>query len=125
LLSAGIDRGQLRSYARKKCSQYPWHDSASLDSGQSFNSSHQKQWVASFADPALSALVNAALNNNLDLKAAAARMDKAREQTIIAGAGRWLQLGFATCFPAGCGSGVRRLSGRSLVPGGAHGAKLF
>ncbi len=43
-------------------------------------------------------MVNDALNNNLDLKAAAARVDAAREQTLIAGAGRWPQLGFATGY---------------------------
>ena len=56
------------------------------------------KWVESFADPALTALVNAALNNNFDLKAAAARVDAAREQAIIEGAGRWPQLGFATGY---------------------------
>ena len=64
------------------------------------------KWVDSFADPALTALVNAALNNNLDLKAAAARVDAAREQTLIAGAGRWPQLGFATGYVhTGSGAG--------------------
>ena len=55
----------------------------------------------------MTALVNDALNNNLDLKAAAARVDAAREQTIIAGAGRWPQLGFATGYVhTGSGAGV-------------------
>ncbi len=67
----------------------------------------KNKWVASFADPALTALVNDALNNNFDLKAAAARVDAAREQTIIAGAGRWPQLGFATGYVhTGSGAGV-------------------
>ena len=52
------------------------------------------QWVNSFADPALTALVNDALNNNFDLKAAAARVDAAREQVGIEGAGRFPQLSF-------------------------------
>lgn len=56
------------------------------------------EWVNAFADPALTALVNAALNNNFDLKAAAARVDAAREQARIAGAERWPQLGFATGY---------------------------
>ena len=67
----------------------------------------KNKWVASFADPALTALINDALNNNLDLKAAAARVDRAREQTIIAGAGRWPQLGFATGYVhTGSGTGA-------------------
>lgn len=53
------------------------------------------QWLNSFADPALNALVRDALNNNYDLKAAAARVDSAREQARIEGAARWPQLSFA------------------------------
>lgn len=53
------------------------------------------QWLSSFADPELSALVQDALNNNYDLKAAAARVDSAREQVRIDGAARWPQLAFA------------------------------
>ena len=65
------------------------------------------QWVEAFADPALTALVKDGLNNNFDLKAAAARVDAAWEQTIIAGAGRWPQLGFATGYVhTGSGAGV-------------------
>ncbi|MFA5921368.1 MAG: efflux transporter outer membrane subunit [Methylococcaceae bacterium] len=52
------------------------------------------EWVNAFADPALTALVNDALNNNFDLKAAAARVDAAREQVGIEGAGRLPQLSF-------------------------------
>lgn len=51
------------------------------------------EWVVSFADPALTSLVHAALNNNYGLKAAA-RVDAAREHALIAGAGRWPQLAF-------------------------------
>jgi len=51
-------------------------------------------WVSAFAAPALSALINDALNNNFDLKAAAARVDAAREQVGIEGAGRLPQLSF-------------------------------
>jgi NodT family efflux transporter outer membrane factor (OMF) lipoprotein len=69
------------------------------------------EWVSSFADPALTALVNAALNNNFDLKAAAARVNAARQQTIIAGAGRWPQMAFATAYhPTGSGTRVRNSS---------------
>jgi multidrug efflux system outer membrane protein len=46
----------------------------------------------------LTALANATLNNNFNLKAAAARVDAAREQARIAGAERWPQLGFATGY---------------------------
>jgi multidrug efflux system outer membrane protein len=52
------------------------------------------EWVNAFADPALTALVTDALNNNFDLKAAAARVDAAREQVAIEGAGRLPQLFF-------------------------------
>ncbi len=54
----------------------------------------KNKWVDSFADPALTALVNDALNNNFDLKAAAAQVDAAREQVGIEGAGRLPQLSF-------------------------------
>lgn len=53
------------------------------------------QWLSAFADPSLSALVQDALNNNYDLKTAAARVDSAREQARIDGAPRWPQLFFA------------------------------
>jgi NodT family efflux transporter outer membrane factor (OMF) lipoprotein len=67
----------------------------------------KNKWVTSFADPALTALVNDALNNNLDLKAAAARVDAAREQARIAGADRWPRLGFATGYlHTGSGAGI-------------------
>jgi multidrug efflux system outer membrane protein len=52
-------------------------------------------WVDSFADPALTALVRESLAANYDLKAAAARVEAAREQARIDGAGRWPQLAFA------------------------------
>lgn len=52
-------------------------------------------WVQTFADPALTAMVNTALADNLDLKAAAARVDAAREQARITGAGRLPSVAFA------------------------------
>jgi len=52
-------------------------------------------WLAEFAEPRLNALVQTALANNFDLKAAAARVQAAREQAMIEGAGRWPQLDFA------------------------------
>ena len=60
----------------------------------SSNNPIQAQWLGSFANPALSALVEDALNNNYDLKAAAARVDSAKEQVRIEGAMRWPQLSF-------------------------------
>jgi NodT family efflux transporter outer membrane factor (OMF) lipoprotein len=59
------------------------------------NSSIITQWLSSFADPGLNALVQEALNNNYDLKAAAARLTAAHEQSRIDGAPRWPQLTFA------------------------------
>jgi NodT family efflux transporter outer membrane factor (OMF) lipoprotein len=56
------------------------------------------QWLGAFADPALSALVQDALNHNFDLKAAAARVDSAREQARIDGAARWPQLFFTSGY---------------------------
>ena len=52
------------------------------------------QWLSAFADPGLIALVQDALNHNYDLKAAAARVDAAKEQVRIDGAARWPQLFF-------------------------------
>ncbi|WP_367156089.1 efflux transporter outer membrane subunit [Methylomonas sp. HYX-M1] len=51
-------------------------------------------WLAIFDDPSLTALVLDGLQRNFDLQAAAARVDAAREQATIAGAGRWPQLFF-------------------------------
>ncbi len=53
------------------------------------------QWLSAFADPALSQFVQEALNNNYDLKTAAARVAVAREQSRIDGAPRWPQMAFA------------------------------
>ncbi|MGH6630493.1 MAG: TolC family protein, partial [Burkholderiales bacterium] len=54
-----------------------------------------EHWVDSFADPVLSVLVRESLAGNYDLKAAAARVEAARQQARIDGAGRWPQLAFA------------------------------
>lgn len=59
------------------------------------------QWLAIFADPALSQWVNVALVANYDLKAAATRVEIARQQARIAGAGRLPQLGFSTDYQRG------------------------
>jgi NodT family efflux transporter outer membrane factor (OMF) lipoprotein len=67
-----------------------------------------EQWLKAFADPALTALVHDALANNLDLKAAAARVEAAREQARITGAIRRPQLAFAP--------GYRRTDAGAGVP---------
>lgn len=53
------------------------------------------QWLSVFDDLALNQFVQEALNNNYDLKATAARVAVAREQSRIDGAPRWPQLAFA------------------------------
>jgi NodT family efflux transporter outer membrane factor (OMF) lipoprotein len=52
-------------------------------------------WLAGFKDPELSRTVNMALQHNRDLKAAAARMREARENSIIAAAGSLPSLGLS------------------------------
>ncbi|SEN52324.1 efflux transporter, outer membrane factor (OMF) lipoprotein, NodT family [Nitrosospira multiformis] len=54
-----------------------------------------ENWVETFGDPNLSALVNSALTDNYQLKAVAARVKAAVAQARIDGAGRWPQLFFA------------------------------
>lgn len=51
-----------------------------------------ENWVETFDDPGLSALVNSALAENYELKAAAARVKAAVAQARIEGAARWPQL---------------------------------
>lgn len=53
-----------------------------------------ERWVASFGDPMLTKLVQTALANNYDLKAAIARVRQARTEAVIAGADRWPQVSF-------------------------------
>ncbi|MFM8333256.1 MAG: TolC family protein, partial [Candidatus Methylumidiphilus sp.] len=55
-------------------------------------------WLAAFADPQLTHLVNTALADNFDLRAAAARVDAARALARIEGARRWPQLGFGAGY---------------------------
>lgn len=55
-------------------------------------------WIAAFADPQLTHLVNTALADNFDLRAVAARVDAARAQARIEGARRWPQLGFGAGY---------------------------
>ena len=54
-----------------------------------------ENWVETFGDPNLSALVNSALADNYQLKAVAARVKAAVAQARIDGASRWPQLFFA------------------------------
>ena len=65
-----------------------------INSGDQINN----DWLTTFYDPVLTKLVNEALNNNLDLKVAAARVEEARERAIIAGAERWPQLGVSSGY---------------------------
>ncbi|WFP49126.1 efflux transporter outer membrane subunit [Methylomonas sp. EFPC3] len=51
-------------------------------------------WLDRFADAQLTALVADGLAGNFDLQVAAARIDAAREQAVVAGAGRWPQAYF-------------------------------
>jgi NodT family efflux transporter outer membrane factor (OMF) lipoprotein len=53
-----------------------------------------EHWVQAFGDPDLSALVQSALAENYDLKAAAARLDAAVAQARIDGSGLWPQISF-------------------------------
>lgn len=64
------------------------------DDGQTFNQSIPEQWVETFGDSQLRVLVDTALTNNYELKAAAARVDAAIAQARIDGSGRWLQFFF-------------------------------
>lgn len=62
--------------------------------GKGFSQPITEQWVETFGDSQLSALVSSALANNYELKAAAARVDAAIAQARIDGSGRWPQLFF-------------------------------
>ncbi len=68
---------------------------AQWSTDQSDHNTITPQWLSSFADPGLSALVQDAHNNNYDLKSAAARVAAAREQSRIDCARRWPQMSFA------------------------------
>ncbi|WP_020563974.1 efflux transporter outer membrane subunit [Methylosarcina fibrata] len=61
----------------------------------------QNHWLEDFADPLLAATVQSALSNNFDLKAASARIEAARAEMRIAGAGRWPQLALAAGYRRG------------------------
>lgn len=55
-------------------------------------------WLKTFNDHQLSAFVQQGLQANFDLKAASARVAAAREQALIAGAGRLPQVAFAPSY---------------------------
>lgn len=59
------------------------------------------QWLNAFADATLTPLVNDALTHNYDLKAAAARVNAARQQAIIDGADRLPQLALSPNYQRG------------------------
>ena len=74
-----------------------------------------RRWIGKIGGAELRGLVDAALSNNQDLKAAAARVDRAAAEAKIAGAGRLPSLGFG---------GDGRRDRRSFIgfPGGGGGA---
>ncbi|AMK76727.1 transporter [Methylomonas methanica] len=51
-------------------------------------------WLEAFNDARLTVLVKGGLTDNFDLQSAAARVEAAREQAVIAGSERWPQLAF-------------------------------
>ena len=53
------------------------------------------RWLASFDDPALTALVNEALAYNADLQAAAARVEQATGYVAVASGSLWPSVGLA------------------------------
>lgn len=58
-------------------------------------------WLTTFNDPTLSSLIEDGLRHNFDLQAAAVRVDAAKEQAVIAGAGRLPQLNVAPGYQRG------------------------
>ena len=63
--------------------------------GAAFSQSIPEHWGAIFGDERLQALIDAALENNYELKAASARVDAAIAQARIDGSGRWPQFFFS------------------------------
>lgn len=96
------------------CADAPQRSPADLGFArpEQWSASHQAgsqpltAWVKTFADPQLSALVETGLFDNFDLKSAAARIEAARQQAAIAGAGRLPQLQFAPGYLRGKTPGV-------------------
>jgi multidrug efflux system outer membrane protein len=53
----------------------------------------EDDWLASFHDPGLDAVVAEAIAHNLDLREAAARVEAARENVVVVGSQLWPQIG--------------------------------
>jgi multidrug efflux system outer membrane protein len=58
-------------------------------------------WLTTFNDHTLTSLIEDGLSHNFDLRAAAARVNAAKEQAVIAGAGRLPQVFFAPGYQRG------------------------
>jgi multidrug efflux system outer membrane protein len=71
-------------------------------------------WLNTFNDAALMDLVTLGVSGNFDLRSAAARVDAAQEQAVIAGAGRLPQLYFAPGYQRGK-DGLSSESGQFLA----------
>ena len=63
------------------------------------------RWLASFNDPALSALVTEALTYNADLQATAARVEQASGYVAVASGSLWPSVGLAATQSGKSGSG--------------------
>jgi NodT family efflux transporter outer membrane factor (OMF) lipoprotein len=63
------------------------------------------RWLASFDDPALTALVTEALTYNADLQAAAARVEQASGYVAVAGGSLWPSVGLAATQSGKSGGG--------------------
>lgn len=80
------------------CGVEPAREQVELSIPEKWTASEQSMqpvtdhWLLALADPTLKSLLHEALQNNYDLKAAAARVTAAREQAVIEGADRWPQL---------------------------------
>ncbi|MBX3629135.1 MAG: efflux transporter outer membrane subunit [Nitrosomonas sp.] len=69
-----------------------WHAAPELHAFSDQN------WVESFGDPVLNALIDHALSHNYNLKSAAARVDAAIAQARIDSSGLWPQVSFAPAY---------------------------
>ncbi|MBP1599648.1 MAG: efflux system, outer rane lipoprotein, NodT, partial [Acidobacteria bacterium] len=80
------------------------------------------KWWDLFKDPQLDALIRLALDQNKDLRMAVARVDAARAQLGIVGAGRYPQVGAGASATATLGS---ETGARPVPPGVDRTAELF
>src|SRR5262249_41206282 len=62
-------------------------------SATSSASAVEEDWLASFRDPRLDAIVAEAIAHNLDLQEAAARVEGARQTVVVVGSQLWPQVG--------------------------------